>query len=111
MTISKFKVFLKWLFSGTESVIDYVLSVLNSFLAREDVAKHVEEGYTLSKTVLQYLTDYEDWCPQKWLTRYEATVDAVATVVGAFADSKIEAAEIANITAKFQTAYAAWIAE
>lgn len=111
MEISKFKIAMKWLFGGPEAVIDYVLDVLNSFLAKPNITAQVQNALLLANRVLEILCRYQDWCPQKWEAEYSATISAVESVCIALADASVTKDEINHVTDKFKTAYAAWKTE
>ena len=111
MEISKFKIAVKWLFGGPEAVIDYVLDVLNSFLAKSNITAHIDNAMQLANRVLKVLRGYQKWCPQKWETEYLATISAVESVCVALSDASITKDEINHVTDKFKLAYAAWMAE
>lgn len=111
MKISKLKIVFKWIFGGVEGVVDYVLGVLNSFLASESVSEKAGEALALAEKVLGYLVKYADWCPSKWRDAYNATLDAVSTLVAALSDMNVTKEEAEKAADAFKVAYAEWIAE
>lgn len=111
MSISGFKVALKFLFGGKEAVIDYVVGVLNTFLKQENIADKVKDGYKLSMNVLNYLQKYASWCPKKWEKEYTILIETTSTLTGVFQDGKITTKEINACVEQFQKAYAEWMKE
>lgn len=110
MTVwQKAMVVVKALFGGFDDVVDYVLGLLNAFLAQSDVEGRVKTGYRLASNVLSYLVKYGDLCPARWETEFKATVSAVRTLVDVFADGKVTAEELASAKDAFVAAYKAWM--
>lgn len=98
----------KFLFGGWESALEYVLELLNKFLADGGAAERVAKGYELAMTVLYYIKKFRTYCPNVWLAEYDATSDAVEKFAVIFADGKIEAEELARATAAFTAACEEW---
>lgn len=94
-----------------ESVTDYVLSVLNDYLAKDGVAENIRQSREISEKILKVLRDYASYCPSRWFLPYCETITAVASVVAAFEDGKIDKEEIARCTDAFKKTYAAWMAD
>lgn len=93
------------------SIVQLGLDTLNTFMAGENIASKIAEGYRIASSVLALLIKYADWCPIKWREQYDATIHAVNCVVSAFEDGKVELAEITAVTEQFQIAYAIWSAD
>lgn len=98
----------KFLFGGWESALEYVLELLNKFLADGSAAEHVAKGYELAMTVLYYVKKFRTYCPNVWLAEYDATSNAVEKLAVIFADGKIEAQELNQATSALTAAYEAW---
>ena len=113
MNISKLKLVWKYLTGGKSAVLDYVLDVANSFVAKLDGAKQDElKGYlSAARNVLATLIDCEWLCPKKWRNEYAQTLGAFGDLVDALGDLELTPDEIAKVSQSFQLAYAAWRAE
>lgn len=110
MDITWWGVVKAWLFGGgAEGIVDYVLTILNKFLDQSNVADKVSQGYALANKAYGWLTKYASWCPSKWRTEYDVTLDAVKNVVDTFADGKVETEEVNKCIEGFKAAYAAWM--
>ena len=113
MSISKFKVIIKFIFGGKEAVLDYVLDVANDFVAKlgdqkqEQLKSYVEQA----RKILAALEKYSNLCPSKWIEPYMETVEAFSHIVNALDDLKVTPEEIEEIYTSFTKAYAAWRAE
>ena len=95
--------------SAKESVIDYVLGQVNKILEKPDLSKRIGEAYSVALKCSSILKKYSDWCPAKWKKEFEATVDAIDTLIDTFADGKVEAFEVVKVCDKFKTAYNNWM--
>lgn len=111
MSISKVKIAFKFIFGGKEAVIDYILGVLNSFLAQAAISDKTRDGYELAMKVLYYLQKYASWCPRKWEKEYSLLIQTVSTLTGVFQDTQITREEVEACIAQFQKAYAEWNSE
>ena len=113
MNISKLKLVWKYLTGGKSAVLDYVLDVANSFVAKLDGAKQseIKEYLTMARQVLSTLIDCEWLCPKKWRNEYAQTLAAFGDLVDALGDLELTPEEIAKVSQSFQLAYAAWRAE
>lgn len=98
----------KFLFGGWESALEYVLEILNKFLASGTAASRVAKGYKIAMTVLYYIKKFRTYCPDVWLTEYDATSNAVEKLAVIFADGKVEAEELTQATSALTAAYDAW---
>lgn len=116
--MSKWSVFwagLKGFFTpGTsmfEEIAKYGLNLLNNLMSNGNLTERITKVAETSRWVLDLLVKYQDWCPMKWQSYFNVTINAVKAVVDAFADAKITEDEIKNVTTQFQVAYASWMAE
>lgn len=103
-----------WLTPGTSAfleVMSLALGVLNTFLARPDVASKVEKAYGVATAVLRTLDRFAGWCPQKWQADFDRIRAATAKVVEVFADGKVTEDEAARIGDLFRIEYARWSAD
>lgn len=99
----------KFLLLGWETALDYVLGLLNAFVASNAaVGAKIAAGRALALDALYYLKKFRKYCPNAWIDAYDPTVDAVETLVRIFDDGKVEAAELARAKIAFEKAYAAW---
>ncbi len=110
MNISKFKIIWKFLIGGREAVLDYVLEVANTLVAKIEDAKQDEiKGYLAqAESILGTLDRYSWLCPQKWLKAYQVTLSAFADLVSAMSDLKLTPEEVTQLCAAFKEAFAAW---
>lgn len=110
MNISKFKIALKLIFGGIESVVDYLLEIVNNALAAIDPDKRakVAAAFNTTKRVLATLSALQWLCPTKWQSAYSVTVDSVEAVVDSLEDMEITEADLTCIKDAFNAAVAAW---
>ncbi len=110
MNISKIKIIWKFLVGGREAVLDYVLEVANTLVAKIETAKQDEiKGYLAqAESILGTLDRYSWLCPQKWLKAYTLTIAAFADIVAALKDLNVTAEEIDGIVTAFKSAFVAW---
>lgn len=110
MNISKLKIAFKYLFGGMESVVDYLLDIVNQALAAIDPTKRkkIAAAYNTLCKVLATMTSLAWLVPTKWQSAYKATLGAVADAADALADFKIEAAELTKVRDAFNAAVIAW---
>lgn len=113
MDISKLKIALKYIFGGIGSVVDYLLDLLNTALAKIDPSKkeQIQAVLNLASRVLATLEALKWLCPTKWQTAYELTIKAVSDVVDALKDLQITKEELEKIEADFEAAVKAWKGE
>ena len=95
--------------SAKESVIDYGLGQVNKIIEKPDISKRIGEAYSVALKCSSILKKYSDWCPAKWRKEFEATVDAIDTLIDTFADGKVEAFEVVKVCGKFKAAYNNWM--
>ena len=95
--------------SAKESVIDYGLGQVNKIIEKPDISNRIGEAYSVALKCSSILKKYSDWCPAKWKKEFEATVDAIDTLIDTFADGKVEAFEVVKVCDKFKTAYNNWM--
>lgn len=110
MNISKFKIAVKFLFGGMESVVDYLLGVANAALAAIDPTKRakIAAAYNTLCKVLATMTSLAWLVPTKWQSAYKATVYAVSDAAEALKDFKIEADELTKVKDAVNAAVLAW---
>ena len=110
MNISKFKVAIKYLFGGMESVVDYLLDIANAALAAIDPDKRakVAAAYNTLCRILATMNSLAWLVPTKWQSAYRMTIAAVSDAADALADFKIEAAELTKVKDSFNAAVTAW---
>ena len=95
--------------SAKESVIDYVLGEVNKILEKPDLSVRIKEAYNTAVRCSAVLKKYSDWCPAKWQSEFNDTIDAVDTLIDTFKDGKVEAFEVVKVCGKFKTAYKNWM--
>ena len=110
MNISTFKIAWKLLFGGVESVVDYLIGIVNAALDEINPEKRakIAAAYNTIDRVLATLVALKWLCPTKWQSAYSQTVLAVNDVVDALSDFKIEAAELTKVRDAFAAAVVAW---
>ena len=110
MNISKFKIAVKLLFGGMESVVDYLLDIANAALAAIDPDKRakVAAAYNTILNVLATLNALAWLCPARWQSAYRNTIGAVEAVANALMDFTIEPAELTKVKDAFNAAVTAW---
>lgn len=94
-----------------EEIAKYGLDLLNNLMSNVGLAGRISAVAETSKWVLDLLVKYQGWCPSKWQAYYIVTINAVKAVAEAFSDAKLTEDEILSVTAQFQIAYAAWMAD
>ena len=110
MNISKFKIAVKLIFGGMESVVDYLLDIANAALAAIDPDKRakIAAAYNTISRVSATLLALKWLCPTKWQSAYEMTILAVSDVGAALEDFKIEQSELTKVRDAFNAAVLAW---
>ena len=110
MNISKFKVAIKYLFGGMESVVDYLLDIANAALAAIDPDKRakVAAAYNTLCRILATMNSLAWLVPTKWQSAYRMTIAAVSNAADALADFKIDTAELTKVKDAFNAAVIAW---
>lgn len=98
----------KLVFGGWESVLDYVLGILNKYLKGDNVKENVEKAYDTAHWVCDWMHRLRDWCPEKWRAQYDAVYDAVYALVDVFADGEVTTGEVTHCIEVFKDAYATW---
>lgn len=99
----------KFLVGGFESATDYLLNLLNKFLAKGHTPKHIQKCREYVETVLGYMRKYADFCPGKWIPHYYKLVNAIQTLNDAFADNQITAEELDKAIEAVKAAIAEWM--
>ena len=110
MKISKFKIAIKLVFGGVDSVVEYILEVLNNALASIDPANQakIAAALNIAKQVLSVLNALAWLCPTKWQIAYHRTIAAVDGICEAMGDLALTAEELAKIRKSIIDAIAAW---
>ncbi len=110
MNISKLKIALKYIFGGIDSVMEYLLEIVNAALAKIDPANRakIAAAYNTISRVASTLLALKWLCPTKWQSAYEMTIMAVSDSASALEDFKIETAELTKVKDAFAAAVAAW---
>ena len=110
MNISKFKIAVKLLFGGIDSVMEYLLKIVNEALAKIDTENRakIAAAYNTILNVLATLNALAWLCPARWQSAYRNTIGAVEAVANALMDFTIEPAELTNVKDAFSAAVTAW---
>lgn len=98
----------KFLFGGFESATDYVLQLLNKYLAKNKVAANVQKAREYVENILGFLRKYQDFCPGKWAPHYDKVLAAVETLTKTLEDNKITPEELDKVIAVVKNAIAEW---
>lgn len=93
-----------------DSVATYALGCTNDALNAIDVSKKekIMAALNIATKCLAVLNAIAWLCPVKWQTAYKATIAAVQCVCAALDDLHLTIAELSNVRARFEAAYAAW---
>lgn len=110
MNISKFKIAFKYLFGGIDSVMEYLLEIVNAALAKIDTENRakIAAAYNTILNVLATLNALAWLCPARWQSAYRNTIGAVEAVANALMDFTIEPAELTKVRDAFNAAVIAW---
>lgn len=110
MNISKFKIAFKYLFGGIDSVMEYLLEIVNEALAKIDTENRakIAAAYNTILNVLATLNALAWLCPARWQSAYRNTIGAVEAVANALMDFTIEPAELTKVKDAFNAAVTAW---
>ena len=106
---NKFALFVKFVFGGFESVTDYILNLINEFLAKGPVSGRVQKVREFVETAIAYLKKYEKYCPAIWTKDFIKLLDVLQTLVDSFEDSQLTQAEIDAIVASVRNAISDWM--
>lgn len=98
----------KFLFGGWEAALDYLLSFLNDYLAKDGVAGKVAKVRDTCAWALDWLLKLQTYVPAKWRNEYSAIVDVVADVIAVANDGKLTAAEFSALVESFKMAKTKW---
>lgn len=101
----------KFLFGGWESALDYLLSFLNTYLAKENIANKVDKVRDTAAWALDWLMKLRVYVPTKWRNEYNAVIDVVADVIAVANDGKLTATEIKALATSFTEAKKMWDAD
>lgn len=110
MNISKIKLALKYLFGGIDSVVEYLLDIVNQALGKIDPENRakIAAAFNTVQKVLATLNAMRWLCPTKWQNAYGVTIQSVEAVVSALEDMEISAADLTLVKDAFNAAVAAW---
>ena len=98
----------KFLFGGFESAVDYLLKLLNDFLAKGKVPERIQKARAYVETILKYMHKYEKYCPAIWTVHYEKLMAAIQTLSDVLEDNKITAEELDKAIAAVKAAIDEW---
>lgn len=104
----KLKLGTKFLFGSFESASDYLLSLLNDYLAKTSVAANVAKAREKIGYAYSWLVRLEPYCPKKWSGDYHRIISAVEILFNALEDGKISAGELEDMSGAVQLAYKEW---
>ena len=110
MNISKIKLALKYLFGGIDSVVEYLLDIVNQALGKIDPSNRakIAAAFNTTQKVLATLSAFQWLCPTKWQSAYSVTIESVKAVVDALEDMEISAKDLSVIKDAFNSAIMAW---
>ena len=110
MNISKIKLALKYVFGGIDSVVEYLLDIVNQSLGRIDPQNRakIAAAFNTTQKVLSTLSAFQWLCPTKWQSAYSVTIQSVKAVVDALEDMEITADDLSRIKDAFNAAVIAW---
>lgn len=110
MEISKFKLVCKWIFGGVDSVVDYLLDVLNKALEKIDPEKKetVQAVLNIALKVSNTLQKIAWAVPTKWQTAYRDTCDVLETFCTVLMDIKVSRDELDAVINSVKKAIEAW---
>lgn len=92
----------KFLFGGFESAVDYLLMLLNEFLAKEKISGDIQKVRAFVTDVLKYMHKYEKYCPAIWVTHYERLMDTIQVFVDVLEDNKVTPEEVEKVKAAIE---------
>lgn len=110
MNISKLTIAFKYIFGGIESVVDYLLDILNNALNSLDPKdqKKIQAVSNTALKIVSVLKTLQFLIPTKWQTAYDSIIVAVERVFVALEDLKVDNAELFEIQDSFKEAVNAW---
>lgn len=98
----------KFTFGGFESASDYVLGIVNGWMADKGYAQHIRDISAKAAVVLDWLDAHAHYCPTPWCDCFESVMHAVRIIAVAGADGELCRAEIIEIVEAWRDAYADW---
>ena len=107
-TWQKIQLGLKFVFGSFESASDYLLRLLNDYLAKTDVAAKVQKARAFVDAALEWAQRLRPFCPQKWAEDYGRLVATVQALSDALADGRISPEELSAAVNAVRVAYVAW---
>lgn len=110
MNVSKLKLLIKYLFGGFDSVVEYLLDIVNRALkSLTPVTKErIAAARNVVSAVLSTLDAFQWLCPTRWQHAYVSTIVAVQDTLSALSDYEITQDELAKLAPAFKDAVAAW---
>lgn len=110
MKISTLTIAFKYVFGGIDSVVDYLLDILNNALDSLDSKnqKKIQAVSNIALKIVSVLKTLQFLIPTKWQTAYDSIIVAVERVFFALEDLKVENAELSEIQDSFKEAIIAW---
>ena len=107
-TWQKIQLGLKFVFGSFESASDYLLKLLNDYLAKTNVAKKVEKAKAYVDSALEWAQKLQPYCPAKWASEYALLVETVRELSAALEDGQISGAELQAAVEGVKIAYDRW---
>lgn len=104
----KLKLGTKFLFGSFESASDYLLKLLNDYLAKTSVAANVAKAREKIGYAFTWLVRLEPYCPKKWADDYHRILTAVELLFDALEDGTIAYNELTRLTGAVKSAYTEW---
>lgn len=110
MNVSKLKLLIKYIFGGFDSVVEYLLDIVNRALKSLDPAtkERIAAARNVVSAVLSTLDAFQWLCPARWQHAYVSTIVAVQGTLSALSDCEITQDELAKLVPAFKDAVAAW---
>ena len=102
---------LKFVFGTFESATDYLLGIVNAYLAKTNVARKVEQTKTFLDSAVEWLTRFEQYCPSKWAADFSALVGSVRYLRETLDDGRISGAELQAGVEGVKLQYIDWMKE
>lgn len=110
MSISTIKIAFKYLTGGIDSVVQYLLDILNKALAglTEETKEKTKAILNLATKVLSILEFFKFLVPTKWQVAYEKLLDSVGYLCLCLDDLKLTEEEYSKMKGRFAAAIADW---
>lgn len=98
----------KFLFGRWESALNDLLTIVNDYLAKPEVAHNAKKVYDTAKWAFGWLCKLESYVPAKWYGEYTAIQTMFSVVVDIAEDGKLTYEEIDKFIKSFHKAKAEW---